>query len=53
MKFDGTLTVKGNLTVRATRRLIGKTRCKRLKVEEGGKISGHLEMILRQLQPRR
>ncbi|WP_319806367.1 bactofilin family protein [Candidatus Kirkpatrickella diaphorinae] len=45
-EIDGTLTVKGNLTVRATGRLIGKTRCKRLQVEEGGQISGHLEMIL-------
>lgn len=43
--IDGTLTVRGNLTVRATGRLIGKTRTRRLQVEDGGQITGHLEMI--------
>ncbi|GAN54508.1 hypothetical protein Tasa_022_007 [Tanticharoenia sakaeratensis NBRC 103193] len=42
---DGTLVVRGSLTVRATGRLIGKTRCRRLQVEDGGQITGHLEMI--------
>ncbi|AOX20506.1 bactofilin family protein [Kozakia baliensis] len=43
--IDGTLTVRGNLTVRSTGRLIGKTKCRRLQVEDGGQITGHLEMI--------
>ncbi|AQS87558.1 hypothetical protein AA101099_2815 [Neoasaia chiangmaiensis NBRC 101099] len=43
--IDGTLTVRGNLTVRSTGRLIGKTKTRRLQVEDGGQITGHLEMI--------
>ncbi|MFC3956208.1 bactofilin family protein [Gluconobacter wancherniae] len=43
--IDGTLTVRGSLTVRATGRLIGKAKCRRLKVEDGGQITGQLEMI--------
>lgn len=43
--IDGTLTVNGSLTIRATGRLIGKAKCRRLKVEDGGQITGQLEMI--------
>lgn len=43
--IDGTLTVRGNLTIRASGRLIGKAKCRRLQVEDGGQITGHLEMI--------
>ncbi|GBR18150.1 bactofilin family protein [Asaia spathodeae] len=50
--IDGTLTVRGNLTVRATGKLIGKTRCRRLQVEDGGQITGHLEMITGDMPPR-
>ncbi|GBQ04991.1 hypothetical protein AA14362_0208 [Acetobacter cerevisiae DSM 14362] len=42
---DGTLTVRGSLTVRATGRLLGKAACRRLKVEDGGQITGQLEML--------
>ncbi|WP_231865317.1 bactofilin family protein [Gluconobacter albidus] len=43
--IDGTLTVNGSLTIRATGRLIGKVKCRRLQVEDGGQITGQLEMI--------
>jgi len=42
---DGSLIVRGSLTIRASGRLLGKTRCRRLQVEDGGQITGHLEMI--------
>ena len=43
--IDGTLTARGNLIVRATGRLLGIARCRRLQVEDGGQISGRIEMI--------
>ncbi|GAJ30194.1 hypothetical protein Amme_111_019 [Acidomonas methanolica NBRC 104435] len=43
--IDGTLTVRGNLFIRSTGRLIGKAKCRRLQVEDGGQVTGHLEMI--------
>jgi len=43
--FDGTLTANGNLIIRATGRVLGTARCRRLQVEEGGQISGKMEMI--------
>ncbi len=42
---DGTLTVKGNLIVRTTGVLLGTARCRRLQVEDGGQITGRIEMI--------
>ena len=42
---DGTLTARGNLIVRATGRLLGTARCRRLQVEDGGQITGRIEMI--------
>jgi cytoskeletal protein CcmA (bactofilin family) len=42
---DGTLTARGNLVIRATGRLLGTARCRRLQVEDGGQISGRMEMI--------
>ena len=42
---DGTVTVRGSLVVRATGRLLGTARCRRLQVEDGGQITGHMEMI--------
>ena len=42
---DGVLTVRGSLTVRGTGRLIGTARCRRLQVEDGGQITGQLEML--------
>lgn len=43
--FDGTLTASGSLTIRATGRVLGTARCRRLQVEEGGQLSGKMEMI--------
>jgi cytoskeletal protein CcmA (bactofilin family) len=43
--FDGTLTVRGNLTIRGTGKVMGVARCRRLQVEEGGQVSGRMEML--------
>lgn len=43
--FDGTLTATGNLVIRATGKVMGVARCRRLQVEEGGQISGRMEML--------
>nr|WP_246523231.1 polymer-forming cytoskeletal protein [Neoroseomonas eburnea] len=43
--FDGTLTAKGSLTIRATGRVLGTARSRRLSVEDGGQLSGKMEMI--------
>ncbi len=43
--IDGTCTARGTLVVRATGRLIGIARCRRLQVEDGGQISGTMEML--------
>lgn len=43
--IDGTLTARGNLVVRATGKVLGVARCRRLQVEDGGQITGRIEMI--------
>ena len=43
--IDGTLTARGNLIVRATGKVLGTARCRRLQVEDGGHITGRLEML--------
>jgi cytoskeletal protein CcmA (bactofilin family) len=43
--IDGTLTVRGGLVVRASGRVLGTARCRRLQVEDGGQITGRIEMI--------
>ena len=43
--IDGTLTARGNLIVRATGKLLGTARYRRLQVEDGGQITGRMEMI--------
>jgi len=43
--FDGTLTARGALVIRATGRIIGVARCGRLQVEDGGQLSGRMEML--------
>jgi len=43
--FDGTLTVRGALLIRGSGRVIGVARCGRLQVEEGGQLSGRMEML--------
>ncbi len=43
--IDGTLTASGNLVIRNTGRLLGTAKCRRLQVEDGGQVSGRLEML--------
>ncbi|HEX5327154.1 MAG TPA: polymer-forming cytoskeletal protein [Acetobacteraceae bacterium] len=43
--INGTLTVRGSLVIRATGRVLGNARCHRLQVEDGGQISGQMEML--------
>ncbi len=43
--IDGTLTASGNLIVRATGKVLGVARCRRLQVEDGGAITGRIEML--------
>lgn len=43
--FDGSLTATGNLIIRATGRVVGTARSRRLSVEDGGQLSGKMEMI--------
>ncbi len=42
---DGTIVARGSLTMRATGKLIGTARCRRLQVEDGGQITGQIDMI--------
>ena len=43
--IDGTLTARGSLIVRSTGKVMGTARCRRLQVEDGGQITGHMEML--------
>lgn len=43
--IDGTLVARSALMVRATGRVLGTARCRRLQVEDGGQITGQIEMI--------
>jgi cytoskeletal protein CcmA (bactofilin family) len=43
--IDGTLTARNALIVRSTGRVLGVARCRRLQVEDGGQITGQIEMI--------
>ncbi|QHI96332.1 polymer-forming cytoskeletal protein [Aristophania vespae] len=49
--IDGELKAFGSLTVHSTGRLIGKAACHRLQVEDGGQITGQLEMITSTQEP--
>jgi cytoskeletal protein CcmA (bactofilin family) len=54
--IDGTVTARGNLIIRATGKVLGTARCRRLQVEDGGQITGQIEMITeaaRQSEPPR
>lgn len=48
--IDGTLTARGSLVVRSSGRVLGTARCRRLQVEDGGQITGRIEMISEQAQ---
>lgn len=43
--FDGTITARNSLIIRATGKVNGVARCKKLSVEEGGQVSGRMEML--------
>lgn len=43
--LEGNITAQGNLTVTTSGKLLGKAKCRRLKVEDGGQITGQVEMI--------
>ncbi len=43
--IDGTLVARQTLVVRATGRVLGTARCRRLQVEDGGQITGRIEML--------
>jgi cytoskeletal protein CcmA (bactofilin family) len=49
--IDGTLTTRGALVVRSTGKVLGTARCRRLQVEDGGQITGRIEMITEQSRP--
>ncbi len=43
--IDGTLTARGNMIVRSSGKVLGTARCRRLQVEDGGQITGRMEML--------
>ncbi len=43
--IDGTITARGSLTVKSTGKVIGTAHCRRLQVEDGGQITGQIQMI--------
>ncbi|HEV7455674.1 MAG TPA: polymer-forming cytoskeletal protein [Roseococcus sp.] len=43
--FDGTITVRGSLIIRATGKVKGTARYRKLSVEEGGALMGSMEML--------
>ncbi|MDE1897001.1 MAG: polymer-forming cytoskeletal protein [Rhodospirillales bacterium] len=43
--IDGTLVARATLVVRNTGRVLGTARCRRLQVEDGGQITGRIEML--------
>ncbi len=48
--IDGTLLARTALIIRSTGRVLGTARCRRLQVEDGGQITGRIEMITDQPQ---
>ncbi|MBW4022825.1 MAG: polymer-forming cytoskeletal protein [Proteobacteria bacterium] len=43
--IDGTITARTSLIVRATGQVLGRARCRRLQVEDGGQLTGQMEML--------
>jgi cytoskeletal protein CcmA (bactofilin family) len=43
--IDGTLTTRTSLIIRSSGKVSGSARYKRLQVEDGGQISGRMEML--------
>lgn len=44
-EFDGTITARGNLIIRASGKVSGTVRCRKLTVDEGGQVSGQMQML--------
>ena len=49
--IDGTLTARGSLVVRASGKVLGTAHCRRLQVEDGGQITGRIEMMPTDARP--
>ena len=49
--IDGTILARGSLVVRGTGKVLGTARCRRLQVEDGGQITGRIEMITEAPRP--
>jgi len=49
--IDGTLTARGSLVVRASGKVLGTAHCRRLQVEDGGQITGRIEMMTTDARP--
>jgi cytoskeletal protein CcmA (bactofilin family) len=49
--MDGTVTARGSLRVSATGKVLGTARCRRLTVEDGGQITGSIQMITGEANP--
>ncbi|WP_284943675.1 bactofilin family protein [Acidisoma cladoniae] len=43
--IDGVVTARTSLMVRASGRVLGRARCRRLSVEDGGQLTGQIEML--------
>jgi cytoskeletal protein CcmA (bactofilin family) len=43
--IEGTVTARGSLFVKSTGRVTGTAHCRRLQVEDGGQITGQIQMI--------
>jgi cytoskeletal protein CcmA (bactofilin family) len=39
------LTARGSLIIRGSGKVLGTAKCRRLQVEDGGQITGRIEMI--------
>ncbi len=50
---DGTVVCRGALIVRTSGVVLGTARCRRLQVEDGGQITGRIEMITEPPRPAR
>jgi cytoskeletal protein CcmA (bactofilin family) len=49
--IDGVITARTSLIVRATGRVLGHARCRRLQVEDGGQLTGQIEMLTTDAPP--
>jgi len=43
--IDGVITARTSLIVRASGSVVGRARCRRLQVEDGGQLTGQIEML--------